>query len=178
MQDTWYRYSLEAWLYIHKRSWHTKRDLVSRGGGRCHTRVLVFGEGGMKVTSYQNVIRLTYLRSVLIFIKQYSDSMCFSSIFSLKLRIIPYLCEIDVPPFGPNKNVINSNLVSKLVINCSRMNSSIIWYPFFIQNYPHILQNRRLKTGSICGIGVAVPWKNYMPTSTSTRSYVSCPKSS
>ena len=40
--------------------------------------------------------KFTYLRSVLIFIKQYSDSMCFSFIFSLKLRIIPYLCEIDV----------------------------------------------------------------------------------
>ena len=30
-------------------------------------------------------IRLTYLRSELIFIKQYSDSMCFSSIFWLKI---------------------------------------------------------------------------------------------
>ena len=36
------------------------------------------------------------LCSVLLFIKQYSDSMCFSSIFSLKLRIIPYLCEMDL----------------------------------------------------------------------------------
>ena len=61
---------------------------------------------------------LTYLRSVSIFIKQYSDSMCFSSIFSFKLRNIPYLCEIDVrtlPRFGPHKNLFNSNLVSKLV---------------------------------------------------------------
>ena len=63
---------------------------ISRGGGQCHTQLLVLGEGGMKVTRYQNVILLTYLRSVFIFIKQYSDSMCFSSIFSLKLRIVPY----------------------------------------------------------------------------------------
>ena len=48
--------------------------------------------------------------------------MCFSSVFSLKLRIIPYLCEIDVrtlPPFGPNKNLLNSNLVSKLVLTAA-----------------------------------------------------------
>ena len=27
-----------------------------RGGGRCHTRLLVFGEEGVKVTRYKNVI--------------------------------------------------------------------------------------------------------------------------
>ena len=61
-----------------------------------YTQLLVLWEGGMKVTRYQNIILLTYLYSVLIFFKQYSNSMRFSSIFSLKLRIIPYLCEIDV----------------------------------------------------------------------------------
>ena len=42
------------------------------------------GKGeGVKVTKYL-FLTLTYLRSVLIFIKQYSDSMCFCSIFSWK----------------------------------------------------------------------------------------------
>ena len=62
---------------------------VGVGVGGCHTRRLVLGgRRGVKVTRYYNIILLTYLRSELIFIKQYRDSMCFSSIFSLKLRII------------------------------------------------------------------------------------------
>ena len=70
------------------------------GGEQCHTRLLVLGEGGLgkgvEVTRNIYFLLLTYLRPVLIFIKQYSNSMCFSSIFSWKLRIIHYLCEIDV----------------------------------------------------------------------------------
>ena len=53
-------------------------------------------ERGVKVTrnyvfSFELLIHL-----VLIFIKQYSDSMFFLPFFAAKLRIIPYLCEIDV----------------------------------------------------------------------------------
>ena len=46
-----YRYSRLAWLNIHKRSWHNKWRPVSRGK-QCHTRLLVLGERGMKVTRY------------------------------------------------------------------------------------------------------------------------------
>ena len=46
---------------------------------------------GMKVT--RNYCFLTYLGLVLIIIKQYSDSMCFQSIFSWKLRIIPQILD-------------------------------------------------------------------------------------
>ena len=70
--------------YIFIKEVDTPNGISYHRGEPYHTRLLVFGEGGMKVTRYKNVILLTYLRSVLIFIKQYSDSMCFSSIFSLK----------------------------------------------------------------------------------------------
>ena len=54
---------------------------LGKGGWRWHEFIFCF-------------VLLTYLRSV--FIKHYSDSMCFSSNFSWKLRIIPYLCCTDV----------------------------------------------------------------------------------
>ena len=64
---------------------------------RCHTGLFVLGKGGgWRWQDIKMLYFLTYLRSVLIFIKQYSDYMCFSSIFSLQLWIVPYLCEIDV----------------------------------------------------------------------------------
>ena len=63
-------------------------------GGNFHTRLLVLGEGGggggEGDTKLFFFLLLTYLRPVLIFINPYSDSMSFSSIFSWKLRIIPY----------------------------------------------------------------------------------------
>ena len=79
---------------------------------------------GMKVTRNLKKILLTYLRSVLIFIKQYTDSMSFSSIFSWKLRIIPYLCEIDVripTSFWSSLKFNNFEYSVKTYINCSRM---------------------------------------------------------
>ena len=69
----------------------TNGVLYLGGGGAMSYTTFGTWEGGWR---WQDIH--THLRSVLIFIKQYSDSMCFSSIFSLKLRIIPYLCEIDV----------------------------------------------------------------------------------
>ena len=76
---------LHDFIFI-KQVYTTNGDLY-RGGGQCHNaRLLVLGEGGMKVKRYQNVILLTYLRSVSLFINQYSDSMCFSSIFSLNIK--------------------------------------------------------------------------------------------
>ena len=51
------------------------------GGTQCHTRLLVLGEGGEGDTNIC-VLLLIYLRTVLIFIKQYSGSMCFSSILA------------------------------------------------------------------------------------------------
>ena len=54
------------------------------------------GGEGDKILKCYTFDFLSYLRSVLIFIKQYNDSMCFSTIYSLKFRIIPYLCEIDI----------------------------------------------------------------------------------
>ena len=63
----------------------------------------IFGTGGrgMGVKVARNIffLLLTYLRSVLIFIKQYSDSMCFlpflAENYELYLLMF-YLCEIDV----------------------------------------------------------------------------------
>ena len=75
--------------------------------------------------------------------------MCFSSILSWKLRIIPYLCEIDVripTSFWSLIKNIKFEPGVKTCINCSRMNSSIIWYPLFYRT--NILKNRRLKTWS------------------------------
>ena len=37
------------------------------------------------------------------------------------------------------------------------MNSSIIWYPLLFRTTPIFSKKRRLKPGSICAIGVAVP---------------------
>ena len=76
-----YRYSRLAWLYIHKRSWHDKWGPVSRGSYIIHG-FLYLGKGDWRWQDIQNVILFTYLRSTLIFIKQYSDSMCFSSILA------------------------------------------------------------------------------------------------
>ena len=57
----------------------TRNGACISGGTMPYTTFGTWG-GGMKVTRYENVILLTNLRSVLIFIEQYSDSMCFSSI--------------------------------------------------------------------------------------------------
>ena len=125
-----YSYSWLAWLYI-------KQIGSCISGGGCHKRL---GEGRMKVTRNKYIyiyiyLLLSYLLSVLIFIKQYSNSMWFSSIFSWKLWIIPYLCEIDVrtpTSFWSSKKSIKF----KTFINCSGMNSSIIWYPYYTEQPP------------------------------------------
>ena len=71
---------------------------ISVGGGNVIHDFWYLGKGGGgegdKILKCYNTFDLFALS--IIFIKQYSDSMCFSSISSLKLRIIPYLCEIDV----------------------------------------------------------------------------------
>ena len=127
-------------------------DLYLGGGGGGAMSYTTFGTWGrgMKVTRYQNVILLTYLRSVLIFIKQYSDSMSFSSIFSLKLRLIPYLCEIDVrtpTSFWYLKKFIKFGIGVKTCINCSKMNSSIIWFPLLYRATPIFSKNGNWKLG-------------------------------
>ena len=60
-----------------------QHGFIFGGGGDYHTRIRVLGEGGDEGdTKLTFSLILTYLRSVLIFIKQYTDSMCLSSIFS------------------------------------------------------------------------------------------------
>ena len=83
-----------GFIFIKKLT-HQTGSHIKRGGHVIHDYCYL-GKGRMMMTRYLNVLLLTYLRSVFIFIKQYSDSMCFASIVSLKLRIIPYLCEKDV----------------------------------------------------------------------------------
>ena len=87
-------------------------------GGQCHTPTFgTWGRGGWRWQDIKMLYFLTHLRSELIFIKQYSDSMCFSSIICLKLRILfmwnrhmhPYLLLVLI------KILLNWNLVSKLV---------------------------------------------------------------
>ena len=53
---------------------------MSGGGVQCHIRLLVLEEGWDEGNTTLKCY--TYIRSVLIFSKQYSDSMCFCSIFS------------------------------------------------------------------------------------------------
>ena len=113
--------------------------ILGGGGNVIHDFWYLKKGEGMKVTrNYFFPFDL-----VLIFIKQYSDSMCVSSIFSWKLQIIPYLCEIDVrtlPPFGPHKNDQIRTWCQNF-INCSIMNSYIIWYPLLYRTTPIFSRN-------------------------------------
>ena len=53
--------------------------ISGRGGGNViHDFWYLGKEGEGEKIFFKNVILLTYVRSVLLFIKQYSDSMCFS----------------------------------------------------------------------------------------------------
>ena len=54
---------------------------ISGGGGNVIHDFWYLGKGGEGDKKYIFSL-LTYLRSVLMFIKQYSNSMCFSSILS------------------------------------------------------------------------------------------------
>ena len=78
--------------------------------------------------------------------------MCFSSIFSWKLRIIPYLCEIDVrtlPPFGPHKKNLVSIAAEWIVLSFDT--------PYYTE-LPHILQNRDWKLGHMSYVPVVAPF--------------------
>ena len=75
---------------------HITYGVLHLGGGGVIHNFWYLGKGDEDDTKLFFFLLLTYLRSVLKFIKQYNDSMCFSSIFSWKLRIIPYLFEIDI----------------------------------------------------------------------------------
>ena len=56
---------------------------ISRGGGNVIIHDFWYlGKGGMKLTRNKYFLLLTYLRSVLVFITQYSNSMFFSSILA------------------------------------------------------------------------------------------------
>ena len=150
-----YRYSGLACLYIHKRSWHSKWGPVSLGE-QCHTWIFVLGGRGDKGEKYLIILLLTYLHTVIIFIIQYSDFMCFSSILAENYKahfIYAKKTYAPLPPFGPHKHLLNSNVVSNLQ-NWYQLQQNESFYPLIllIHNYPHILQKRRLKTGSILAI--------------------------
>ena len=71
----------------------------------------------------------------------------FLSIFSLKLRIIPYLCEINVrtpTSFGPHKNLLNSNLVSKFVSTAAEWIVLSFDTPYYTELSPYSPQTVRL----------------------------------
>ena len=88
-----------------------------------------FGTFGRGNEDDKIFLLLTYLRSVLIFIKHYSDSMCLSSSLSSQLRIISYLCEIDVrtpTSFWSSYKFIKFKPGVNTCINSSRVNSFII----------------------------------------------------
>ena len=88
-----------------------------------------------------------------IIIKKYSDSMRFSSIFSWKLRIIPYLhvCETGTKHLYLLLVLIQIYKIRTWCQNLYHLQQNEYFchlIPLIIQNYPHILQKRRLKTGS------------------------------
>ena len=68
----------------HGMEWYYGGTLIKRikAGTMSYTTFGTRGEGGDEGDKISKCHTLTYLRSVLISIKQYSDSMCFSSIFS------------------------------------------------------------------------------------------------
>ena len=73
-----------------------------------------------------------------------------------------YLCEIDVhttTTFWSSKKLLNSNLVSKTYINCSRMNNSIIWYPLLYRTTPIFSKSRDWKLGHMSYLPVVAPFK-------------------
>ena len=84
--------------------------------------------------------------------------MWFSSNFSCKLRIIPYLCEIDVrtlPPFGPYKNQFNSSLVSKLVSTAAEWIVLSFDTPYYTELPPPYAPKTEIENWVICPI---YPW--------------------
>ena len=93
--------------------------------------------------------------------------MCFSSIFSLKLRIIPYLCEIDVrtpTSFWSSEKFIKFEPGVKTYIKCSRMNSSIIWYPLLYRTTPIFSKNGDWST-SLWGLRIVNTYYFYAQNS-------------
>ena len=90
---------------------------ISGGGGNvihdfCTWRT---GDGGGKILKCSTF-------DLLIFIKQYSDSMCFQFLdenYESYLIYVKYMYA-PLPPFGAHKKLLNSNLVSKLVSTAAK----------------------------------------------------------
>ena len=139
-----YRYPRLERLYIHKRSWHNKWGSVSRGGGQCHTRFLVLVERGWR---WQDIKMLYFW----LIYAQYKYSLNNTVILCV---FLPFLVEnyesyliyvkkthAPLPHFGPHQKFIKFEPGVKTCINCSRMNSSIIWYPLLYRTTPLISKN-------------------------------------
>ena len=86
-----YSNSQLAWLYIHKRSWHNKWGPIFRGGGNVIHDLwnLGKGEGNDGDTKYIFLTFDLFTLSINIHLTIQWFHV-FSSIFSWKLRIIPY----------------------------------------------------------------------------------------
>ena len=156
-----YNHSWLAWLSIYKRSWHNKWNpyLKGGGGGQCHTRPLVLWEGdnGETILKYFNCDFLT------LSINTYKTILWFHVFFLSflgKVQMILYLYAIDVctPPL-----ILVPIQIYLIRFWCQNLYQSLqneLPYPLIpciTLNYPHICRKWRLKTGSICAIGVAVP---------------------
>ena len=127
---------------------------ISGGGGNVIHDFWFFGKGdeGDKILKCYTFFTLSI--NIHLTIQWFH---VFSSILSWKLRIIPYLCEIDVrtlPPLSPHKNLFNSNLVSKLVSTTAEWIVLSLDTKYYIE-LPQYSPKKEIENWFICPI---YPW--------------------